>query len=81
MTRVLIIKAPGLSCLQRQRRDHFAQQLHGQFVEADDRQLFVIRLAVQMKEVFHPRQVLARYLADAPRPLAVRLEAVFSAPL
>src|SRR5215213_3875946 len=77
MTRVLIIAAVGLACLHRQGHHHFAQQLHGQFIEADNRELFVIRLGIQMKEVFHPRQVLARYLADAPRPLAVWLESVF----
>jgi len=30
-----------------------------------------------MKDVFHPRQIIACYLPDAPLPLAVWLEPVF----
>ena len=45
--------------------------------EADDGALCVIREAVEVQHVFHPRQVLARDLPDAPLLLEVRLQFVF----
>src|SRR4051794_20023370 len=77
MTRVFIITALGLSCFHRQRRDHFAHQLHRQFIEADNWQPFIVRQAIEMQEVFHPRQVFARYLSDTPGAPTVWLELVF----
>ena len=77
MPLVLIIKALGLPRPHRQRRNRLAQELHGQFIEADNRALLVKRQVGEVQDVFHPRQVLARYRPDAPRLLEVRLEPVF----
>jgi len=63
---VFIIFALWLSGFHWQRHDYFAQQLHGEFIKADNWALFSKGLVVEVQDVFHPRQVFARYLPDAP---------------
>src|SRR5881397_2420698 len=77
MPLVLIINALGLARGHRQRHDHLAQELHGQFIEADNRALSVKGQVVEVQDVFHPRHILTRYRPDAPRLFPVRLEPVF----
>jgi len=49
VTLVFIINALGLSRSHLKRHGHFAQELHGQFIEADNRALFVKAQVVEMK--------------------------------
>jgi hypothetical protein len=51
--------------------------LHRQLVEAGDGAFFIKRKAVQVQDIFHPRQVLARNPADAPLLAQVWLQPVF----
>jgi hypothetical protein len=55
---VFIINPLWLSGFHRQRHDHFAQELDGEFIEANNRALLVIGQKVEVQEVFHPRQIL-----------------------
>src|SRR5205085_2069849 len=74
---VFVIEAAVLVFLHRQGGAHFAQQLHGQLVEADDGSLLIIGEVIEMQDSLHPRQIFASDLPDAPLPFQVRLESVF----
>ena len=61
----------------RKRLNFFAQQLKRQLVQTNDRTFFIIWQVINIQDIFHFRQVFARYLPDAPLLLFVRFERVF----
>src|SRR6266849_2324288 len=75
---VFVVYPPWVSWLDRNRRSRFFEQLHRHLIHAHHRRSQVTRPLVDVKNVFHPRHILAVVSRrNHPRNLSVRLERVF----
>jgi hypothetical protein len=77
---VLVIVVLASSRLGRDRLAHLADQLDGGLVEADQRQLGIWRLRVEIEHVLHAGDVFAIDMGNAPHVPAPRLEVILGQP-
>jgi hypothetical protein len=74
---VLVIISLGSPRPRRQALANFLDQLLAGFIEVHFWALFIIRLLIQVKHVFHQRHELSIYFWNAPLLFSPRLERVF----
>ena len=66
-----------LSRLHRQRGEPVANELTRSFINADHRLLGIIRLRIQIEQVFQAHEVFPRHMGDAPLPMLPGFQVVF----